>query len=156
MYTNIKITCLQLCVQKRACIQNSPVFHYCTSTTQNTCQLKSLLTLQLCVFPLLLAFQPFVSNALQAAKGGGKSGLISRCSSKGSKISSKAHKTSQSASVAYFVQWCSRTVVSSANVFHHGFKWLAISQIMEYIWCNQGTCWHHPMCFLGLPSSPPQ
>ena len=48
------------------------------------------------------AFQPFVTNALLAAKGGGKSGLISRCSSKGSKISNKAHKTSQSASVTLF------------------------------------------------------
>ena len=26
--------------------------------------------------------------------------------------------------------------------------------IYIYIWCNQETCWHHPMCFLGLPSSP--
>ena len=47
-------------------------------------------------------------------------------------------------------------MLQDSCVFHHGFKWLANSQIMEYIWCNQGTCWHHPMCFLGLPSSPPQ
>lgn len=35
--------------------------------------------------------------------------------------------------VEYFVQWFSRTVVASANVFYHGFKWLAISRTMEYI-----------------------
>ena len=38
--------------------------------------------------------------------------------------------------VAYFVQWFSRTVVASANVLYHGFKWLAISRnngIYKYI-----------------------
>lgn len=106
MYTNVKITCLQLCVyiyiekSMYSKLISFPLLHK-HNTKHLPAEVSPYLT-AVRVPTAIEAFQPFVTNALLAAKGGGKSGLISRCSSKGSKISNKAHKTSQSASVTLF------------------------------------------------------